>query len=105
MTALSLSHLLSLSLPSTSLPFESVSRYINFFKLDKMVEGAAPAGGLGGTKGGVLGETVRDIYFTFKRAAESLKGKGYDLLDIGARSFDQDYADFKVVREDKILER
>lgn len=73
-------------------------RYINFFKLDKMVEGAAPAGGLGGTKGGVLGETVRDIYFTFKRAAETLKVKGYDLLDIGARSFDQDYADFKLVR-------
>ena len=67
-----------------------------------MVEGAAPAGGLGGTKGGPLGETVRDIYFTFKKAAETLKTKGYDLLDIGARSFDQDYADFKQVEANAV---
>ena len=74
---------------------ELCGTYSNFFKLDKMVEGTGMAGGLGGTKGGVLGDTVRDIYFTFKASAEKLKMAGYDLLEIGANGFDADYGAFK----------
>lgn len=65
---------------------------MNFFKLDKMVD---QGGGLGGTKGGALTETVRDIYTSFKKCTEKLKMTGYDLLDISVEGFDDDYASFK----------
>ena len=61
---------------------EMCETYATFFKLDKMVEGTGPQGGLGGTKGGSLTETVRDIYACFKGATEKLKTRPYDLLDI-----------------------
>jgi dynein heavy chain len=74
---------------------ELCNTYGNFFKLEKMVEGTGQAGGLGGTKGGNLTETVRDIYHIFKTASETLKTTGYDLFDISAPKFDEDYGKFK----------
>jgi len=71
---------------------EMCNTYNNFNKLEKMVEGTGQNGGLGGTKGGPLTETVRDIFFSFKKASEKLKTAGYDLLDITVDSFDDDYA-------------
>ena len=75
---------------------EMCETYANFFKLDKMVEGVGQQGGLGGTKGGPLTETVRDVYACFKHAVETLKARPYDLLDITqGDAFDADYGSFK----------
>ena len=72
---------------------EFTQTYTHFFKLDKMVDGG---GGIGGTKGETLHTTCRDIYVAFKDAVERIKVVEYDILDITAAVFDEDYAAFKV---------
>lgn len=58
---------------------------------------------LGGTKGGPLSETIRQIYEEFVVAVEAYKTLHYDTLNINLKNFDEDI--FKFRNKIKDLER
>jgi dynein heavy chain len=58
---------------------------------------------IGGTKGKALGETVTQIYSDFQNAVHCLRAVDYDIMDVGAKDFDNDFYVFR--QKIKELER
>jgi len=58
---------------------------------------------VGGTKGKQLTEQLRDIYRDFTRAVERFQHLPYDLMDVAARAFDDDFYAYRL--QVKELER
>jgi dynein heavy chain len=50
---------------------------------------------VGGTKGKALTDTVQQIHADFTAAVSKLSHVDYDIMDVGAKNFDNDYYDFR----------
>lgn len=51
---------------------------------------------IGGTKGSMLTVEVRDVSESFARSFQRFKEVQYDILDVGAKKFEEDYYEFRV---------
>ncbi|KAF4665135.1 hypothetical protein FOL47_004778 [Perkinsus chesapeaki] len=60
---------------------------VQFFKLERVE--------IGGTKGKQLTAAIQQIFEEFKQAVETFQGVSYDIIDVGARSFDDDFYKFR----------
>ena len=58
---------------------------------------------VGGTKGKYLSASVEQIHGDFQSAVEAFKAVPYDIMDVGAKQFDDDFFDFR--RSVRELER
>lgn len=50
---------------------------------------------VGGTKGKTLTASIKQIYEDFNTAVSKFKGLPYDIMDVGAKAFDDDFYDFR----------
>jgi dynein heavy chain len=50
---------------------------------------------VGGTKGKTLTASIKQIYDDFLHAVEKFKNVQYDIMDVGAKSFDDDFYEFR----------
>ncbi|CAN0161161.1 unnamed protein product [Scytosiphon promiscuus] len=50
---------------------------------------------VGGTKGNTLTASVKQIHMDFEVAVEKFKGVPYDILDVAAKQFDDDFYEFR----------
>jgi dynein heavy chain len=50
---------------------------------------------VGGTKGKTLSTSVQQIYNDFQSAVETFKQVQYDIMDVGAKQFDDDFYEFR----------
>eukprot|EP00903_Cladosiphon_okamuranus_P006208 g6103.t2 len=50
---------------------------------------------VGGTKGNTLTASVKQIHLDFEVAVEKFKGVPYDILDVAAKQFDDDFYEFR----------
>lgn len=60
---------------------------VQFSKLSKIE--------IGGTKGKTLTSSVKQIYAEFQQAVEEFQGVGYDIMDVAAKKFDDDFYNFR----------
>eukprot|EP00957_Ditylum_brightwellii_P025979 1964316-Ditylum_brightwellii.AAC.1 len=60
---------------------------VQFMKLSKIE--------IGGTKGKTLTTSVHQIYDDFQSAVESFKNVEYDLMNVSAKEFDEDFLEFR----------
>ena len=50
---------------------------------------------VGGTKGKLLTASIKQIYEDFLQAVAKFKAVPYDIMDVGAKNFDDDFYDFR----------
>ncbi len=60
---------------------------VQFFKLEKIE--------IGGTKGRQLTSNIAQIFEEFKAAVQTFQVVKYDIMDVGARAFDEDFYKFR----------
>ena len=60
---------------------------LQFNKLEKIE--------LGGTKGKILTETIKQIFDEFKKAVDNFRQLSYDTMDINVKNFDEDFLAFR----------
>ncbi|CAG9311235.1 unnamed protein product [Blepharisma stoltei] len=60
---------------------------VQFSKLNKIE--------IGGTKGKTLTTSVKQIYSEFTQAVEEFQAVKYDIMDVGAKEFDDDFYEFR----------
>lgn len=68
---------------------DMMSTCVQFNKLDRVE--------IGGTKGKVLTAGIKAIHQDFTDAVEKFKAVDYDVMDVDARKFDEDFYSFRVV--------
>ena len=51
---------------------------------------------VGGTKGKTLTTSVQQIYTDFEKAVATFRAVQYDIMDVDAKSFDDDFYEFRV---------
>ena len=61
---------------------------VQFIKLGKLE--------VGGTKGKTLSTSVGQIYSDFEKAVDGFRAVPYDIMDVDAKSFDDDFYEFRV---------
>ena len=63
-------------------------KIVQFQKLGKLE--------VGGTKGKTLTTSVQQIYTDFEKAVATFRAVQYDIMDVDAKSFDDDFYEFRV---------